>query len=131
MGATCAAIGSYDEVIYCETCGEELRREAKTLDRLDHTPGEAVVENYVEPTPEKEGSLNLVVYCADCGEELSRETVSVPKLTPAGDDPSDPSPTGGDLCKYCGKDHSGSFFQRIVGFFHSILYSFSRLFGRI
>lgn len=131
VGATCTAIGTYDEVTYCETCGEELRREAKTLDRLDHTPGEAVVENYVEPTPEKEGSLSLVVYCANCKEELSRETVSVPKLTPAGDDPSDPSPTGGDLCKYCGKDHSGSFFQRIVGFFHSILYFFSRLFGRI
>jgi hypothetical protein len=130
VGATCTAMGSYNEVVYCETCGVELRREAKTLDTLDHTPREAVVENYAEPTAEKEGSLQLVVYCAHCGNELSRKTVAVPKLTPAQADQPDPTPAGSnDLCKYCGKDHSGSFFGRIVGFFHSILYFFSHIFG--
>ena len=52
-------------------------------------------------------------------------------------DPEDPTtePTtepasGNDLCKWCGEDHSGSFWQRIIGFFHSILYFFAHLFGR-
>ena len=30
--ATCTAPGSYDEVIYCQTCGVELSRENKTID---------------------------------------------------------------------------------------------------
>lgn len=54
------------------------------------------------------------------------------------DDPTDPTdPTDStdpaedeNLCKWCGKDHSGSFWQRIVGFIHSILYFFAHLFGR-
>ena len=33
------------------------------------------------------------------------------------------------LCKWCGKDHSGSFWQKIVGFFHRIFYFFAHLFG--
>ena len=46
-------------------------------------------------------------------------------------DPTDPGDhQGGDgLCKWCGKDHSVNFWQRIVGFFHSILYFFAHLFG--
>ncbi len=33
---TCIAAGSYDAVVYCETCGEELSREPKTIDALGH-----------------------------------------------------------------------------------------------
>ena len=43
------------------------------------------------------------------------------------DEPSD----GKNVCKYCGEDHSGSFWQRIVGFFHNIFYFFAHLFGRM
>ena len=32
--ATTEAEGSYDEVVYCTACGEELRRETKTIDKL-------------------------------------------------------------------------------------------------
>ena len=35
--ATCSAAGSYDEVVYCSECNEELSREAKTIDMLAHT----------------------------------------------------------------------------------------------
>ena len=35
-----------------------------------------------------------------------------------------------NLCKWCGKVHSDGFIQRIVGFFHNILYFFAHLFGR-
>ena len=43
--------------------------------------------------------------------------------------PDEPSQDDG-LCKWCGKDHSGNFWQKIVGFFHSILYFFAHLFGQ-
>ena len=34
--ATCKNAGSYDEVIYCSVCGEELSREPITVDTIDH-----------------------------------------------------------------------------------------------
>ena len=33
--ATCKADGSYDEVVYCSACGDELSREAKTSSKLE------------------------------------------------------------------------------------------------
>ncbi len=45
------------------------------------------------------------------------------------DQPSNPgTPSQGGKGKWCGEDHSGNFWQRIVGFFHSILYFFAHLF---
>ena len=35
--ATCNATGSYDSVIYCDECGEELSRESVTVNALGHT----------------------------------------------------------------------------------------------
>ena len=78
--ATCAAEGSYDEVVYCTACGAELSRETKTIDKLAHTPGEPVVENEVPATCAAEGSYDEVVYCTACGAELSRETKTIDKL---------------------------------------------------
>ncbi|MBQ7099093.1 MAG: S-layer homology domain-containing protein [Oscillospiraceae bacterium] len=46
----------------------------------EHTPGEAVIENNVDPTCTTEGSYDSVVYCTECGEEISRETVIVPVI---------------------------------------------------
>jgi hypothetical protein len=37
--ATCSAEGSYDLVVYCSVCGEELSREAKTIEKLEHDYG--------------------------------------------------------------------------------------------
>ena len=51
-----------------------------------------------------------------------------PGQTDQPSDPDDPSQSG--KCKWCGKDHSDNFLQRIVGFFHSIIYFFAHLFGR-
>ena len=47
--ATCSAEGRYDEVTYCTVCYEELSRETKTMDMLEH--------NYVNGV------------CTFCGEE--------------------------------------------------------------
>lgn len=36
-----------------------------------------------------------------------------------------------NACKFCGKDHTGSFWQKLVGFAHKVLYFFAHLFGRM
>ena len=77
---SCTAAGSYDSVVYCSECGEELSREIVTVPALGHDPKAAVVENNVEPTCTEAGSYDSVVYCQRCNEEISRETVTVPAL---------------------------------------------------
>ena len=76
----CVNNGSYDEVIYCTICGEELSRETITVDALGHTAGEAVIENEIASTCTEEGSYDTVVYCSVCGEELERTTTVVPVI---------------------------------------------------
>ena len=76
----------------------------------EHTPGEPVIENAVEPTCTEAGSHDEVVYCTGCGEELSRETVTDPAL---GHDPqaveakaptcTEPGYTAGSVCARCGE----------------------------
>lgn len=78
VAATCTEAGSYESVVYCSVCGEELSRETIAVDATGHTKGTAVRENYVAPTATTAGSYDSVVYCTVCGEELSRETVTVP-----------------------------------------------------
>ncbi len=41
-------------------------------------------------------------------------------------EPNQHSQTGANRCHWCGKDHSGNFFQKIIGFFHNI---FAKIFG--
>ena len=76
----CVNAGSYDNVVYCTVCGEELSRDTVTVDALGHTEGEVVVENNVDPDCENAGSYDNVVYCTVCNEELSRETITVDAL---------------------------------------------------
>lgn len=69
--------GSYDEVIYCETCGEELERRTVPVGGSGHSAGEPVIENKTAPTCSSDGYYDEVVYCETCGEELSRREVPV------------------------------------------------------
>ena len=80
VAPTCTEKGSYDEVVYCSVCGEELSRETKEIPALGHSEAEAVRENEVAPTCTEKGSYDEVVYCSVCGEELSRNTVKVDAL---------------------------------------------------
>ena len=80
VAADCVTKGSYDTVVYCSVCGEELSRETTTTPALGHTEGEAVVENKVDATATVDGSYDSVVYCTVCGEEVSRETITIPAL---------------------------------------------------
>jgi hypothetical protein len=82
---TCTEPGSYDSVIYCALCGNELSREEDIgIPSTGHTPAEAVTENFNDSTCTEPGSYESVVYCAACGIELSRtpETVAVKAHTP-------------------------------------------------
>ncbi|MBO5302814.1 MAG: leucine-rich repeat protein [Lachnospiraceae bacterium] len=59
IAATTAATGSYEEVVYCEKCGEELSRETKITDMLPSnnqggTPGGS--QNTTEPNGTPDGS---------------------------------------------------------------------------
>ena len=37
VAASCKAAGSYDEVVYCSVCGDEISRETKTIAKTAHT----------------------------------------------------------------------------------------------
>ena len=75
--ATCKEGGSYDEVIYCTECGDEIsRRTVTTQPTGQHTPGEPAIENETKATCKAGGSYEEVVYCTICGDEISRRTVT-------------------------------------------------------
>lgn len=76
--ATCTAEGSYDEVVKCKVCGEELSRTTVKVAKLDHTPADAVRENEKAATCIAEGSYTEVVKCSVCDKEISRKEVVEP-----------------------------------------------------
>ncbi len=79
--ATCKEAGSYEEVIYCSICEEEISRTTKTIDKLTtHTNAAPIRENEVPATTTQEGSYDEVVYCSVCKEEISREQKTIDKL---------------------------------------------------
>jgi hypothetical protein len=79
VDATCTDAGSYDSVVYCAVCGDELSRESGiVIPAKGHTPGEVMTENIVPATCTAEGSYDEAVYCDVCGDEISRETITVP-----------------------------------------------------
>ncbi|MBE6756364.1 MAG: hypothetical protein E7555_07905 [Ruminococcaceae bacterium] len=78
--ADCDTAGSYDTVVYCSVCGDELSRETIAIPAVGHTEGEAVEENRTEADCDTAGSYDTVVYCTVCGEEVSRETTTIPAL---------------------------------------------------
>ncbi len=80
VAADCVKAGSYDTVVYCTVCGDEISRETTESPALGHTAGEATVENKVDATATVDGSYESVVYCTVCGAEISRETVVIPAL---------------------------------------------------
>lgn len=112
--ATCEAAGSYEEVVYCEVCKEELTRVSKTLPAMGHTRGVAVRENVIDSTCADEGSCDEVVYCEVCKKELSREAKVIEKKAHTPVDVAEvpatctePGTTAGTKCDVCGTILSG------------------------
>ena len=82
VAATCTVAGSYDEVVKCSVCGEEISRVTKSVDALGHTPAAAVQENVVAATCYAAGSYDEVVKCSVCNEEISKESKTTPYKRP-------------------------------------------------
>ena len=62
--ATCTEAGSYDEVVYCTVCEDEISRVEKTVDALDHAWDEGEVTT--QPTCIAEGVKTFT--CTRCDE---------------------------------------------------------------
>ncbi len=76
----CDETGSYDAVVYCKVCKEELSRTNETIPTLPHTPGDETEENRVETTCAAPGGYDTAVYCTVCGNEVSRVHTEIPAL---------------------------------------------------
>ena len=83
VAATCAAEGSYDEVVYCTVCHAELSRETKTIEKLPHTP---VKTERVDATCETDGAQEYWT-CSVCeklfSDEGCTEEIAAPAVIPA------------------------------------------------
>ena len=80
VDSTCGKTGTYDEVVYCSACGDELSRTERTIPKKNtHTNGTPVTENFVDSTCAEEGSYDEVIYCSVCGHEISRTEKAISK----------------------------------------------------
>ena len=77
--ATCTENGSYESVVYCTTCGNELLRRQFATPATGHTPKELPeIENMVPPGCTKDGSYEKIVKCAVCGDEVEHVVTIIP-----------------------------------------------------
>ncbi|MBR0413953.1 MAG: leucine-rich repeat protein [Clostridia bacterium] len=60
--ATCTEAGTYDEVIYCTVCGEEISRQSKSVKKLGHN----YISEATPPTCTEKGFYTLT--CLRCGD---------------------------------------------------------------
>ena len=79
INATCTEDGSYDEVVYCSVCGEELSRETKTIPALGHMyDGEGICERcgYNSASGESSTDESVTVDFTDNGYENGEKMTS-------------------------------------------------------
>lgn len=72
--ASCTAAGSYDSVVYCSVCKNEISRTSKTVKKLAHT---VVTDPAVNPTCIDEG-LTGGSHCSVCGTVLTAQKIIPP-----------------------------------------------------
>ena len=77
VAPTCTTAGSYDEVVCCSVCGEELSRVTVTVAALGHIYGQVAFENEIAPTCTEPGFIDAVIRCERCGEKLSSATYTI------------------------------------------------------
>ena len=103
--SSCSETGSYDSVIKCSVCGDELERETKTIEKLPHTE-EEIAGKAATCT---ETGLTAGKKCSVCGEilEAQQEIGKLPHTEEeiAGKDAtcSETGLTAGKKCSVCGE----------------------------
>ena len=78
VDSDCENDGSYDSVVYCDRCEEELSRETIVIPAKGHNIANPTVENFVDSDCVNTGSYDNVGYCSTCKEETARETIIIP-----------------------------------------------------
>ena len=74
VAPTCSEVGY--TLHKCSCCDDYYITDI--VEKVAHTPGEAVRENEVAATCESAGSYETVIYCTECGAEISREETEIP-----------------------------------------------------
>ena len=77
--ATCTAEGSYDEVVYCSVCKEEISREQVTVEKTAHTWVENAGEGYLVSAATCTQKAVYYKSCSACGTK-SEETFAYGEL---------------------------------------------------
>lgn len=70
----------YKDYDTCTRCDYTTYEEIPALGECDHVAGDAVEENRVEATCDKDGSYDSVIYCLVCNTKLSTEHKTIDKL---------------------------------------------------
>ena len=103
--SSCSETGSYDSVIKCSVCGDELERETKTIEKLPHTEEEIAGKDATCT----ETGLTAGKKCSVCGEilEAQQEIGKLPHTEEeiAGKDATcaETGLTAGKKCSVCGE----------------------------
>ena len=77
--ATCTEAGSYDEVVYCSVCGEEISRKQVTVDKAAHIWVENAGEEYLVSAATCTAQAVYYKSCSACGTK-SEETFAYGEL---------------------------------------------------
>lgn len=105
---TDCTVGGVIEYWACSICGKafsdsnasgELEEGEWIIQPSSHVPGNAQIENEVEPTCTEEGCLEAVTYCQVCGKELERIPTALDALGHNFVD---------GVCERCGKNERGT-----------------------
>ncbi len=104
VASTCTEEGSYDSVVYCSVCSEELSRETVIVEAKGHTEPESGVTT-VEATCAADGSKSYT--CAVCKEDITEVIPATGEHTWTDSEYIEATCTengkaGGQVCSVCG-----------------------------
>lgn len=75
---TCTASGSYDEVVYCILCEEEMSRNTIIVPATGHIHTATREGDKKDPTCTEDGYATVITYCTDCGQVVSEDQQTIP-----------------------------------------------------